>query len=386
MAGDGKSSAPRVTAKRNTRFHSRASTRFNVERAPIILELTSTVIRVGYSESFKPLHIIPIAVAVAVADTTTTTTSTSTTTTTTTDTSNNLTESQWYFRLSPWIQTVYDRLMCNPATRRVVIVHNEQYMPRARKAALTQLLWNKGVPAISYMSSLEILPVAQGWKRGLIVQVSADESVCVCHADGHLLPLTYQSLPSSICGGYKALLRLQQQQRRQDDDDDDDDDEIKLQVTWTDAMDKLLLDENNPQSLVAALLACLERCPRDIRIYVISNIVFCGEGMLFFPELSSRVGKRLKQVLEGSQEPLPAVSQEEDPLNTNYLNFNTNLTMVPIQTKALQPLADHLAVASCAPHRPDWISWVAASLWAATWNRYDGEESRIKWTLAPSEA
>ena len=253
--------------------------------------------------------------------------------------------------------------MCNPGSRRVCVVHDTHYLPRACQAALTQLLWNKGVPAVTFMSSLEILPVAQGWKRGMIVQVSAEESVCVCHSDGHVLPLSFQSVPC----GYESFL----------------DDPKKLQVQWTERMTKYLLDEDNPQSLVCALLKCLETCPRDIRKYVISNLVFCGEGMLLFPEVASKVGKRLKEVLDGSQQELEFSTPEaaEDPSSSSP----KILTTVPIQSKELKPMADHLAVSSCAPHRPDWIAWIAASLWVATWNRYDDEESRIRWTLAPSE-
>jgi actin-related protein len=298
----------------------------------MILEIDSTVMRVGYAEQFQPQHIIAIE---PIQDA-------------------NKSESQWYSILSPWVQQVYDRLMCNPTTRRVVILH-KHYAPKAWLTALELILWNKGVPAVVCFSSLEMLPIAQGWKRGLIVQVSREEAVCVCHSDGHILPFTYQSVPC----GYQQILP----------------EETKISTEWTEPIDQLLLNENNPNSLVVALLKCLEACPRDIRLYVISNIVFCGDGMVLLPDLGRRVAKRLKEILEGNQSPLELGEAQDDAL----------LTMVPIDIATLRPLADRLAVTSCAPHRPDWISYVGSSLWAAIWNKYDDEETRIKWTFAPTE-
>jgi hypothetical protein len=347
--GDGKttrlatsSSAPRVTASRNSRFKTRASIRSfkAVERAPIILELSPAVMRFGYAEECKPQHIIPM----------------------TTDNERHLqkSETQWYSILGPLMQQVYDRLMCNPTSRRVVLLHSHsQYPPTTWQAALSKILWNKGVPALVFFSSLELVPVAQGWKRGLIVQVTREEAVCVCHADGHVLPFTYQSVPNC---GYKHLMK----------------DETMVQREWTKRMELQLLDENNPDSLVVALLKCLEACPRDIRFYVISNIVICGEGLMLLPDLGRRVGKRLQDILAGTATPL-------EKLEDSTAAVTVNLTMVPVLITPLRPLADHLGILSCAPHRPDWISWVGASLWAATWNKYDDEESRIQWTIAPEE-
>ena len=335
--GDGKPAATRTrtaaTARRANRFNTRANTRsFNIERQPIVLEISSTVIRVGYAEQFQPQHLIPIEPHEDA----------------------NKSESQWYAVLSPWIEQVYDRLMCNPTTRRVVILH-KHFVPKAWLSAIQLILWNKGVPAIVCFSSLEMLPTAQGWKRGLVVQVSREEAFCICHSDGHVLEFTYQSVPC----GYKDILP----------------DELKISDYWTDTMSQLLLNENNPNSLVSAVLKCLEACPRDIRRYVISNLVFCGDGMVLLPDLGRRVGQRIKDILEGTQSPLELGAAQDD----------AQLAVVPTKIAALKPLVENLAVTSCAPHRPDWISWVGSSLWAAIWNKYDDDESRIKWTFAPKE-
>jgi len=138
----------------------------------------------------------------------------------------------------------------------------------------------------------------------------------------------------------------------------------------------LLDEQHNPNSFVTAVLKCLDSCPRDIRYDVVHNIVFCGDGLMVMPDLGRRVAQRLEQILEGNQPALEATSTEEDP---------ALMTAVPVSLQTLKTLASLLRMISCAPYRPDMISWAASSLWAATWNRYDNAESRIAWKMAPQE-
>jgi hypothetical protein len=311
----------------------------DTQRPPIILEVGSSVLRVGYAEQFKPQHIIPF---------------------TPVDSSKFLTESQWYSILSPLINQLYDRLMVKPTSRRVICVHSE-YPQKSWEAALKQIFWNRGVPALTFVSSMEMVPVAQGWKRGLVVKVSREEAVCVAHVDGHMLSYTYQSVPC----GYKSVVE---------------DDSI-IHTNWNDKMDHLWLDEQNPNSLVVALLKCLEACPRDVRRYVISNIVFSGDALVLVPDVGRRVTKRLKSIMEGNSIRLEDSSEQpreegDDP---------ALLTVVPIRMSSLKSLADQLSVNTCAPHRADLISWVGASLWAAVWHKYDDDETRISWVFPPTE-
>ena len=341
-------SNPRVTAARTARYASSrsASRSFNIERPPIIIEIGSSVVRVGFAENFKPQHIFPFVSK-------------------TIERSQRGSETQWYSILSPIIDETYDRLMVNPSTRRVVCVHSH-YPERALVAALQQILWNRGVPALCFVSGLEMLPVALGWKRGMIVQVGSDEAVCVAHVDGHILPYTYQSVPC----GYKSVL----------------DDDAKIQRDWNSTMDQLFLDERNPSSLVFGVLKCLEASPRDTLVYVVSNIVFCGEAILLFPDLPRRVGKKIRALLEGTTEQLEATADRSEASEQKEEKVDeTQLTSVPIRIDTLRPLADRLAVTSSAPYRPDLISWTGTSLWAAVWYKYDGEETRFSWTFAPTE-
>ncbi|KAL3936503.1 MAG: hypothetical protein SGBAC_008189 [Bacillariaceae sp.] len=352
-----RTTASRTTARRTNRFGARTAVRtFAISRTPIVLELNhSQILRVGYAEQSKPHHTLlldnndfaachhdaskPFSL------------------------NQNLTETEWYNVLSPILSRVYDRLMCNPTTRRVVCV-----LPHLASSnmiqALKQMLWNKGVPAVTVWSNLEILPVAQGWKRGLIVHVSKEETVCVCHSDGHVLPYTYQSVPV----GYQHLVETKAEQGEETKDH-------KLQLEWTPYMDDLFLNENNPNSAVVAVLKTMEDCPRDVRHNCVSNIVFAGEGVLLFPDLSRRVIQRVKSILEGDPVPLNLVTAESQEV----------MTHTPVDTKNLTALAPKLQLVSTHPNRPDWISWMGASLWAATWNKYDDEESSIKWNFAPAD-
>jgi hypothetical protein len=365
MAAETKSSrpdrgaAPRVTARRTTKYASRvasSSRSFNVERPPIIIEIGSSVVRVGFAEQFKPQHILPYIPADSTGREVT------------------RSESQWYAILSPLIDQTYDRLMVNPTTRRVVCVHSH-YPEKAWEAALKQIFWNRGVPALSLVSSLEMIPVAQGWKRGIIVQVGMGEAVCVAHVDGHILPFTYQSVPR----GYNSVMSSSSSSGNTDE----------IQCTWNASMDRLWVDERDPNSLVVALIKCLEACPRDSRMYAVSNLVFSGEALMLVPDLPRRVAKRLKFLLEGGTEALlsdpTTTSDEASEEKEQKEDDERQLTSLPIQTASLKSLADRLAVTSCSPYRPDLISWVGTSLWAAVWYKYDDDETRINWTFAPSE-
>mmetsp|Transcript_39507 Transcript_39507/g.95557 ORF Transcript_39507/g.95557 Transcript_39507/m.95557 type:complete len:372 (+) Transcript_39507:40-1155(+) len=360
------SSAPRTTVRRTNRFGARTAVRtFAISRTPIVLELNhSQILRVGYAEQSKPHHTLMLEDGFSCHD----------------DTSKpfslnqNLTETQWYNVLSPIITRVYDRLMCNPTTRRVVCVLPHLASTNMIKA-LKQMLWNKGVPAVTVWSNLEILPVAQGWKRGLIVHVSKEETVCVCHSDGHVLPYTYQSVPV----GYGQLVAQEEQEGEEETKENN-----KLQLEWTPHMDDLFLNENNPNSAVTAVLKTMEDCPRDVRHNCVSNIVFAGEGVLLFPDLSRRVIQRVKTILEGNPAPLNLVTTSTASTTEQQENVKI-MTLTPVDTKSLAALAPKLQLISTHPHRPDWISWMGASLWAAAWNKYDDEESSIKWTFGPAD-
>jgi hypothetical protein len=368
MAGDGKAGpATRLTPtsiRRNPRFvSSRSNTRsFNIEPPPIIMEIGSTIVRVGYAEQSRPQHLI--AMENPLFDDTNR------------DQNSNLSksESEWYLLLAPLLEQVYDRLMCRPSSRRVVCVY-KPYAPSAFQKALTQHMWNQGVPAQVHVDCLQVLPLAQGWKRGLIVHVSREEAFCVCYADGYVTPNTYQMVPT----GYKQLLKETVELSSGKAIDSLPQSPLDLEAV----MNETLLNEHNPNSLVVAILMCLQACPRDLRAQVVSNFIVCGDGVALLPDLSRLVAKRVEQMLD--QPNIEQRTYATPPTNVALLDRDPVFTMVPIDITSLQPLAARLTLLSCAPYRADWISWVGASLWAATWNKYDEDETPIPWVIAPSK-
>ncbi|CAB9530310.1 expressed unknown protein [Seminavis robusta] len=347
-------STPRVATRRVTRFSPRpfssplAAAR-NVGRPPIVLEWGSTMIRVGYAEQFQPQHIIPLPrdpfqkLEAYQKEKKT-------------DTWMVEEESRWYDVVSPIIRQVFDRLMVDPTTRRVLVV-SKPYPLKTWEMAVMESLWNLGVPAVVFLNSLEVIPVAQGWKRGLVVTFGQDESHFLAYVDGHPLPFTYQVVPT----GYKHGVE----------------DDSKITCEWDDKMEKAWLDTNNPNSLVVALLKCLEACPLDSRKDVIANMLVCGDSSAVVPDLPRRLAVKLKAVLgeeEATSDPASTTEQDDFPL-----------TMVLPAIKLLKPLAGHVGLLSCAPYRSDLISWVGGSIHATLWHRQE-DQSPVQWVLSPTGA
>ena len=335
-----------------------SSSRF--EPVPIILEISSTVIRVGFAgEKSQPKHIILFEGTIFDTDNHYGDSST------TKKTEKSKTESDWYLILSPLIEQVYDRLMCKPSTRRVVCLYsNQRYAPLPFRRALRQHLWNRGVPATVELDPLEVLSIAQGWTRGLAVNVSREEAYCVCLADGYTLPYTYQMVTS---GGYKNWLHPQ----------------IKNGVTEyiLSGHSKAGMNDNDPSfsSLVVAVLACLQKCPIDLRLNVVSNVVFCGDGVHLLPDLPRRVMKRVRDILRSENKDNNETRNDKDANASVSTIPNTTYGSAPLNVANLQALASSVALTSCAPYRADWICWVGASLWASVWNKYNDEETPIPW-------
>ena len=334
-----------------------SSTRF--EPVPIILEISSTVIRVGFAgEKSQPKHVIRIEGTVFDTDH-------QDQSTTNQKTNKTKTESEWYLVLSPLIEQVYDRLMCKPSTRRVVCLYNNQrYTPLPFRRALRQHLWNRGVPATVELDPLEVLPIAQGWTRGLAVNISREEAYCVCLADGYTLPYTYQMVPS---GGYKSWLRPQTKNG------------VTEYVLPEQPEDGIRENDPSLSSLVVAVLACLQKCPVDLRLNVVSNVVFCGDGVLLLPDLPRRVMKRVRDILLSGNNDADETRYDKDANASVPSIPSTAFGSAPLNVANLHPLASSVALTSCAPYRADWICWVGASLWAAVWNKYNDEETPIPW-------
>ena len=338
-----------------------SSKAFRIEPVPIILDIGSTNVRVGYAGNSRPQHLINMDNAIFENEYQYEVKSTKASDASkerNNKKSKTKTESEWYLILSPLIEQVFDGLMCKP--RRVVCLYsNKRYAPLSFQKAIQQHLWNRGVPAMVELDQLQCLPISQGWKRGLVVQISREEAVCICHADGQLLPYTYQMIPS---GGYKNWLQPQTI-----------DGKTEYVLPQRDSKDNKNDDDASMSSLVSAILSCLQSCPRDLRLHVAKNVLFCGDGVFLLPDLPRRAMKRVRDILQNNKH------DKEGNDEYNSMVMDINFASVPINVTSLRPLASSLSLISCAPYRADWICWVGASLWASIWNKYSDEETPIPW-------
>jgi len=144
-------------------------------------------------------------------------------------------------------------------------------------------------------------------------------------------------------------------------------------------MDRQWLDETNPNSLIFAILKCLEACPIDIRRDVVHHLVFCGDALVCCPTLSWNATNRLAQLLRGETNPTAAAEKEPEEEEPHMA------TTIPVSYASLAILADSVRAISTAPLRPDHVAWVGASLWATVWYHQDDQDALIKWIFAPNE-
>ena len=360
------SRASRLTFRTISSSNNRSTTD-NPNQPPIVLDVGSTVLRVGYAGESRPQHLIEMEHAIfdsdyhLKADRTMAGSDGDTAEEIIKRKIRTKTESEWYLILSPLIEQMYDRLMCKPSTRRIVCLYsNQRYTSYSFRKALQQHMWNRGVPAMVEMDQLQCLPIAQGWKRGLVVQISREESVCIVSADGQLLSYTYQMVPY----GYKTLL----ESRRTNDK--------------TEYVFPKVSDDNAPMPLVSAILACLTSCPRDLRLHVVSNIVFCGDGVFLFPDLPRRTVKCVRHILQNNNVVFDDTSNNQEwKDDISEINF----ARVPIDVTSLRSLSSSISLVSCAPYRADWVCFAGASLWVAIWNKYSDVETPIPWNYNTSE-
>ena len=141
------------------------------------------------------------------------------------------------------------------------------------------------------------------------------------------------------------------------------------------------MGDNDPSlsSLVVAVLACLQKCPLDLRMSVVSNVIFCGDGVLLLPDLPRRVMKRVRDILKSENHDDDETRNDKDAHSSISTVPYTTYGSAPLNVANLKALASNVALTSCAPYRADWICWVGASLWASVWNKYNDEETPIPW-------
>uniref|UniRef100_A0A7S2YMK8 Uncharacterized protein n=1 Tax=Entomoneis paludosa TaxID=265537 RepID=A0A7S2YMK8_9STRA len=282
--------------------------------------------------------------------------------------------SVWYRYLAPILKSAYQRLIGFGAKERKAIVlfrgYDDKSLPRSiEDAILAVLIAEVGVPAVNLQcSALSMVPYSLPMlSHMLVVSVGIEEASCQVHASGENLPFTYQSVP------------LQSQTSTKDD--------------ATTSFQSTYMDLNNPNSVLMAMVKTLEACPRTVRKFVVSNIVFCGTGLCKQPHIPVAIVKQLKLALTAasSQSTSSSTRSETNPAMDLPQGDDDELvgnlqTLVPVSLKSLAGLESHVGLVKCNI-RPDLLAWVGATQWAAHWHGQDPSLQKWKWhTEWPSKS
>ena len=238
------------------------------------------------------------------------------------------------------------------AHRRVVVCHDYGYdLPTAFQEAVERaLLCTAGVEAVSFHSTWWTIPAAvPAIQDALVVAATMTGIHCYAYAAGDVLPFTFQSCTASQ--QFSAQTPV---------------------AEWQHQLDEWLTSREN--NLIAALLACLQACPRAARRAVIHNIWLIGSVILDVPGYSKEIVKALKKKLEGND----AAIGDSEPSDGDAAPLSTQL---PIAMKELQPLASH--VSSLVVDSSD-LAWLGASRWAYRLHGVDPDAKFFQWKFAKS--
>lgn len=314
----------------SSRFKGNSRSSPNISRSPLILEFGQNVIRVGYSGEPNPKRIIPLyKLPDPLSDPPT-----------------------WYRYLSALLQSVYDSLMQDPFERKVVVL-SYLYPSKAWKEAILRWFWEVNTPAVSFRSSIECTPMMfPSVQDFLLVSISTNQANCMVHAKGQSLEYTYQSVPL-VWNSSTFVLE-----------------------TLSDEMEDVLLSPSNPQSVVTAILKCVEACPLLLRKDVVGNILMSGELVAMKPNIPIQIVQKIQDLLEQTT---------DGSTSTKTLRGDINLSQVPVSTTHLQCLSNSLGLLKTSPYRADLLSWAGASIWASYWHLRDADSASFEWQIRPND-
>ena len=285
---------------------------------------------------------------------------------------NNDQSAQAAFRYwSTVLQDVYDSLGQDSKDRRVVVLlpvatlqsttmdDDDDVTSQAIVRVLCHVI---GVPAVSVQPTLALLPYALPMVATamLVVHITATDACTFCHAKGQPLPYTLHT----VSWGNAP--------RAPSDDDETRQNPNIISTEWTTKVEEdQFLSTHHPQSVLLALCKTLEACPMALRASAVHNLVICGEGVVYRPDLPFRIAKRLQHVLaRGGKE-----SDNDDDTRKREGPYPAVWSLVPVAWSALQSLAPRVGVIDTAATlghcRADMLGWTGAVQWASHCHAHD---------------
>jgi hypothetical protein len=329
-----------VAASRRRLQSSYRSRNIVVSRPPILIEFNSTMVKAGHAGQPKAhsiLSMLPIPL----------------------DSDTNNDAAEYYRHYAPVITQVLS--FCQDlAERKALVIVNGLYLKRAMVQALERLLYSNGCKAVTVLPAIELIPYSLPSLDSMLVihfeqttqtttttnnnGGSLVQAHLLAHAHGRPLEYTHQAVSTTM-------------------NTTTGNDENPTKHNWVSSV-------YSADSLVLAILQCIQACPRQVRTRVIHNLVFCGD--VYPSTLPVQVAKLVQSTLMGQCE------QEEleniPPSVTEYSNY----TREPLSTE-LSSLASHVGIVQIPQIRPELYAWMGASAWAAYWHNKDPDNERFQW-------
>jgi actin-related protein len=220
-----------------------------------------------------------------------------------------------------------DFLQVKPKDHRVLLVENF-YVPRAiRDGAITSLLKDLQVQSVTMQPNLPLAILPSGKDYGLMIDIGEKESSAVVVAHGRVLLTTYTQTPIGVSFSAKTFAHMMktnlgiemdlQRSRElfekvvlathtsshpqgvrftQNEDSSSDDIEVPGRLRCApvhvlvgleeyddivhDNDDDYIENDDELGGLAGLLLECLKKCSHDVRALVLHNVVFCGGGSM----------------------------------------------------------------------------------------------------------
>lgn len=317
------------------------------------------------------------------------------------DTSNAQNEiNQYHHHLSPFFHSLFTyRLHLKPKSRRVIVLMPIHY-PQSYMVSIQSILLDElKIPALKFVHGSGLyttIPYALGKNIGLVI----DFGLAECQMGGFFnrdvlndtitnAPVGKQTLIQLVCNDLVAikkdtekgdeqiakewnmenitpiiediLMKNQSGLHRGHSDIIHNGMPLEDVTAITkEYIEDLYFNIDNPHSLIYTFLVCLLKCPIDLRLGIVQNVCFIGDGISFVPDLEYRFLSSIQRLFE----------------RTDAVGINENRSIGIYKVKNMryqkfQPLAailmekGPLSLIHPLPYDPSCISWVGGSVYGS---------------------